>query len=99
MSNPPAISVVMAVCNSATVVPEAVESILNQTFQNFEFIIIDDGSTDSTGEILRKYAQRDARIRLYAQENCGLIASLNRGCTPSQSRYTARMDAYDIRLP
>lgn len=99
MSNPPAISVVMAVYNSAAVVAEAVDSVLNQTFRNFEFIIIDDGSTDSSGDILRQYAQRDARIRLYAQENCGLIASLNRGCRLAQGRYIARMDADDISLP
>src|SRR5246127_2844835 len=99
MSNPPAISVVMAVYNSAAVVAEAVDSVLNQTFRDFEFIIIDDGSTDSSGDILRQYAQRDARIRLYAQENCGLIASLNRGCKLAQGRYIARMDADDISLP
>jgi glycosyltransferase involved in cell wall biosynthesis len=99
MTNPPAISVVMAVYNSAAVVAEAVESVLNQTCRNFEFIIIDDGSTDPSGEILRKYAQRDSRIRFYAQENCGLIASLNRACRLAQGRYIARMDADDISLP
>src|SRR5690242_4437672 len=76
----PPISVVMAVYNSAQTAPESIESILQQTFVDFEFIIVDDGSTDATGEILRDYAALDNRIRLYTQEKSGLIASLNRHC-------------------
>src|SRR6266849_5646808 len=99
MPDPRLISVVMAVYNSAAVVGEAIESVLDQTFGDFEFIIIDDGSTDSSGEILREYARRDGRINLYAQGNSGLIASLNRGCRLAKGRYIARMDADDISLP
>src|SRR5436305_623407 len=99
MPNAPPISVVMAVYNSASVVADAIESILQQTFRDFEFIIVDDGSTDSTGEVLRDYAERDVRIKLYTQENCGLIASLNRACRLAKGRYIARMDADDISLP
>jgi glycosyltransferase involved in cell wall biosynthesis len=99
MTGEPDISVVMAVYNSAGVVAEAIESILHQTFGNFEFIIIDDGSTDSSGEILREYKRRDSRIEVYTQSNQGLIASLNRGCRMAKGRYIARMDADDISLP
>src|SRR5437762_6391708 len=99
MHDAPRISVVMPVYYAAAVVGEAIESILNQTFTDFEFIIVDDGSTDNTGEILREYASRDDRIKLYVQENCGLIASLNRYCRLATGRYLARMDADDISLP
>lgn len=70
----------MSAYNGERYLKEAVESILNQTFLDFEFIIINDGSTDSTATILAHYQQKDARVRLYNQENQGLIASLNRGC-------------------
>ena len=99
MSDSPRISVVMPVYNAAAVVGEAVESILNQTFGDFEFIIVDDGSADDSGRILREYARRDDRIKLYTQENGGLIPSLNRCCRIAQGRYIARMDADDISLP
>src|SRR5213593_1153697 len=99
MRDAPPVSVVMPVYNSAHVVADAVESILHQTFGDFEFIIVDDGSTDSTEEILREYAALDGRIKLYKQENCGLIASLNRYCRVANGKYIARMDADDISLP
>src|SRR5207247_10391545 len=95
----PPVSVVMPVYNSAHVVADAVESMLHQTFGDFEFIIVDDGSTGSTEEILREYAALDGRIKLYNQGNCGLIASLNRYCRVAHGKYIARMDADDISLP
>ncbi len=98
MSDVPPISVVMAVYNSAQTLPESIESILHQTFGDFDFIIVDDGSTDETGEILHDYARLDSRIKLYSQENSGLIASLNRYCRFATGRYIARMDADDISL-
>jgi glycosyltransferase involved in cell wall biosynthesis len=99
MLDVPPVSVVMAVYNSAKVVAEAIESILHQTLTDFELILVDDGSTDGTGEILREYARQDPRIELYVQENCGLIASLNRYGRLAKGRYIARMDADDISLP
>jgi len=99
MRDAPPVSVVMPVYNSAHVVADAVESILHQTFGDFEFIIVDDGSTDATEEILREYSALDGRIKLYNQENCGLIASLNRYCRVANGKYIARMDADDISLP
>src|SRR6476646_1873373 len=99
MAEGPPISVVMAVYNSEQTAPESIESILQQTFSDFEFIIVDDGSTDSTGEILHAYARLDNRIKLYTQENLGLIASLNRHCRLAKGRYIARMDADDVSSP
>jgi len=95
----PAVSVVMPAFNAAAFLDEAVQSILDQTFRDFEFIIIDDGSTDDTARILQKYAQADDRVKVYRQENQGMIAALNRGCRMAQGQFIARMDADDISLP
>lgn len=94
---PPKISVVMSVYNGEKYLQEAVDSILKQTFIDFEFIIINDGSTDKTREILELYS--DPRIRLFHQDNIGLTISLNRGLKLAKGEYIARMDADDISLP
>ncbi len=93
----PAISVVMSVYNGETYLRAAIDSILSQTFDDFEFIIINDGSTDHTREIIESLS--DKRIRLFNQENIGLTKSLNRGLKQSKGRYIARMDADDISFP
>ena len=93
----PVISVVLPVYNCADYVAEAVQSILDQTFSNFEFLIIDDGSTDATSNVLQGF--RDPRIRSITQENHGLAFTLNRGLELSRGRYVARQDADDISLP
>ena len=94
------ISVVMAVHNGERYLRQAVESILNQTYLDLEFIILDDGSSDSTPSILDEYAARDRRMVLVRNEaNIGLARSLNRGLELAQSEYIARMDADDISLP
>jgi glycosyltransferase involved in cell wall biosynthesis len=95
----PEISVVMPVYNAAAYLEEAVRSILGQTFRDFEFIIINDGSTDATASILKRYAGLDSRIRLYHQENQGMMSALNRGCQLARGQYIARMDADDVSLP
>jgi hypothetical protein len=95
---PPVVSVAMSVFNGERFLREAVESILNQTFRDFEFIIINDGSTDGTAAMLDSYAGSDSRVRVYHQENKGLIESLNRGCGLAQGKYIARMDADDIAV-
>jgi hypothetical protein len=99
MSATPTISVVMSVFNGEAFLREAVESILAQTFTDFEFIIIDDGSTDKTAEILSNYAKRDNRVRVVTQENRGRAESLNRGIELARAPLIARMDADDISLP
>ncbi len=99
MTPSPRVSVVMSVYNGEKYLAQAIESILDQTFRDYEFIIIDDGSTDGTGVILRQYEEKDDRIQVYDQENKGLIASLNRGCRLAKGEFVARMDADDISLP
>jgi glycosyltransferase involved in cell wall biosynthesis len=95
-SNPPIVSVVMAVYNSERYLEEAIQSILNQTFRDFELIIIDDGSTDKSTEILKKYAGLDTRIRLVTHENKGLTKSLNVGLSMARGEFIARMDGDDV---
>ena len=92
------ISVVMSVYNGEDYLEEAIESILNQTYKNFEFIIIDDGSTDKSLGIIHRYKELDDRIILISRENRGLIASLNEGIKKAKGKYIARMDADDISL-
>lgn len=95
----PMISVVMSVYNAEKYLDEAIQSILNQTYKDFEFIIINDGSTDKSLEIIEKYKAQDERIVLISRENRGLIASLNEGIEKARGKYIARMDADDISLP
>jgi glycosyltransferase involved in cell wall biosynthesis/radical SAM superfamily enzyme YgiQ (UPF0313 family) len=94
----PEISVVMSTYNNGKFLEEAVNSVLKQTVQNFEFIIIDDASTDNTPEILKKLSDPRVRITRNA-ENLGLTKSLNRGIEYARGKYIARMDADDVSLP
>jgi len=89
----------MPVYNAQRYVAEAVESILNQTFSDFEFIIIDDGSTDGSLAILQKYAEQDERIRLVSRPNTGIVGALNEGIDMARGEYIARMDADDVSIP
>ncbi len=96
----PTVSVLMSTYNRSQALPYAIESILNQTYTDFEFIIVDDGSTDNTMEQLRFYAQKDPRIVIVKNnENHGLIYSLNRGLDMARGKYVARMDDDDKSLP
>jgi GT2 family glycosyltransferase len=98
-SDTPLISVCMPVYNAEQFVTEAVESILAQTYRNFEFIIIDDGSTDRSMAILERYAAQDARIRLSTRPNAGLVVRLNEMVAESRSDVIAQMHADDIAMP
>lgn len=92
------ISVIMPVYNCEAYIKDAVDSILNQTFQNFELIIIDDASTDATVSIIKKY--KDQRIQLKEKpKNSGYTTSLNYGLSIAKGEYIARMDGDDISLP
>ncbi|MCG3686180.1 glycosyltransferase [Aliarcobacter butzleri] len=93
------ISVILPVYNGEKYLKEAIESILNQTYTNFEFIIIDDGSKDSSLEIIKEYEKEDERIVAVSRENKGLIATLNEGIEKAKGKYIARMDQDDISLP
>src|SRR3989344_927550 len=95
--NKPSVSVLMSTYNGAVYLRQAINSILNQTFTDFEFIIVDDNSTDNSGEILRSY--NDPRIRIIQNnKNIGLTKSLNKGLKEAQGKYIARMDADDVSL-
>jgi glycosyltransferase involved in cell wall biosynthesis len=92
------ITVLMPVYNASRFLRESIESMLSQTFRNFEFLIIDDGSTDESVSIVREY--QDSRIRLLLNEkNIGISETLNRGIEAASSRLIARMDADDISFP
>ncbi|MCE5336503.1 MAG: glycosyltransferase [Desulfobacteraceae bacterium] len=93
----PTITVITAVYNCEKYVRESIDSTLQQTFPDFELILIDDGSTDGTLEILERY--RDERITLIHQSNMGLAKSLNKGLWTARGKYIVRLDADDISMP
>tara|TARA_X000000950_G_scaffold267222_1_gene343508 strand:- start:1204 stop:2043 length:840 start_codon:yes stop_codon:yes gene_type:complete len=95
----PQISVLMAVYNGEEFIQSAIESILNQSFKDFEFLIINDGSLDASLKIIKKYKAQDSRIILINREKRGLISCLNEGILLSRGAYIARMDADDIAIP
>lgn len=96
----PAVSVLMGVYNCASTVGPSIESVLGQTFADFEFIICDDGSSDGTYEAVERYAKADRRIRLIRNErNLGLSRTLNKCIELARGRYLARMDGDDLSLP
>lgn len=95
----PLISIIMPVWNGERYLAEAVRSILGQTFRDFEFIILDDGSTDRTPEILAEFAALDSRVRIIPLEHEGIVTALNRGVAESRARWIARMDADDVSHP
>jgi hypothetical protein len=88
----------MAAYNTAAYLDDAVGSILGQTFRNFEFIIVNNGSTDETPAILEKYRMRDSRIRLFYHEQQGSTPALNYGFRLARGRYIALMDSDDFSL-
>lgn len=95
----PGITVAMSVYNAEAFVAAAIESVLDQTRTDFEFLILDDGSRDRSLAIITDYAARDPRIRVIARENRGLVASLNELLAQARAPLVARMDADDICLP
>ncbi len=96
---PPTISVLLPVYNAELYVDEAIKSVLAQTFDDFELLVLDDGSTDRSLLILREYEAKDRRVRVFSRENRGLVASLNELIAKARGRYLARMDADDICMP
>lgn len=94
------ISVIMSVYNAEKYLAEAMDSILSQTYPDFELIVINDKATDRSDEILEGYARKDSRvIVLKNEQNIGLTKSLNRGLAIAKGEYIARMDADDICVP
>lgn len=99
MSKFPKLSVIMSVYNGEDYLVESIESILNQTYRNFEFIIINDGSTDASETIISQFAKKDTRIVYIKQKNNGLAKSLNLGINKAKGYYIARQDADDVSFP
>ncbi|MDC1458623.1 glycosyltransferase [Burkholderiaceae bacterium] len=95
----PLVSVVLPVYNGEEYLVDAINSILAQTFTDFELLLIDDGSTDGSPKILHAYEQRDPRVRVIVRENRGLVTTLNEAVDIARGKWVARMDQDDIALP
>ncbi|WP_295392352.1 glycosyltransferase family 2 protein [uncultured Thiodictyon sp.] len=98
MSLAPSLSVVMSVFNSADTLGATMDSVLTQEEIDFEFIVVDDGSSDGSAAILDDYARRDERVRVIHQDNTGLTRALMNGCARARGKYLARQDAGDVSL-
>lgn len=94
-----AVSVLLPCYNARDTLPEALDSLTEQTFQDFEVVVVDDGSTDNTQEILMKYCKKDSRFRTITQDHFGIIPALNNGLVACRAPLIARMDADDRSHP
>jgi len=96
----PLVSVLLPVYNGSKYLMEAIQSVLSQTYKNFELIVVDDGSTDSTPKLLSKIEKMDDRVQVVTcVENSGIVSALNRGLSLCQGTFVMRMDADDICVP
>ena len=93
------LSVLMPVYNAAETLPAALESLASQTIERFEIVAVDDGSDDGSGEILRRWAAKDPRLRIVSIPHRGLIDALNAGLEACKGTFVARMDADDLAHP
>lgn len=98
-ANTPLVSVIMSVYNCRAYLADAIDSVCRQTFTDFEFIVIDDGSTDGSAEIMDRAATLDARLRVIRRPNTGLVGALNEGLAAARGEFVARMDADDLCAP
>lgn len=94
-----AVTVLLPVYNGEAYVAKAIESILTQSYRDFELLVIDDGSQDSTPEILARYLNADPRVRVLRHDNHGVGYTLNRGMREARGRYIAELGADDLALP
>lgn len=99
MSASPRVSVVTSVYNEMPWLPAAIESVLSQTFTDFEFLLVSDGALGECPDVLRAYEARDPRIRVIWKENGGQVSGLNRGLAEARGVYVARLDADDLMYP
>lgn len=99
LNTKPTISVVMPVHNAAPFLPEAIESILGQTYSNFEFLIIDDQSTDGSRNIIATYARKDKRVLPIFRNQVGVAGAMNAGVCLAHGEWIARMDADNVAFP
>jgi glycosyltransferase involved in cell wall biosynthesis len=99
MESSPLVSVVVVCCNQEQFINEAIESVIKQTYVNFECLIVDDGSTDRTASICKQYVEQDKRIHYFHQENSGVSAARNLGFSLSKGVYVQFLDGDDYLLP
>ncbi|WP_443689030.1 glycosyltransferase family 2 protein, partial [Paraprevotella xylaniphila] len=92
----PLVSIIMPVYNTGNIITNTLDSILSQSYTNFELIIVDDGSTDTSGHICSTYAAKDKRIRLIRQQNKGICKARNVGIQLAKGKYLAFCDHDDI---
>ena len=95
MKNNPLVSIIVPVFNTAKYLPKCLDSILNQTYSNLEIILVNDGSTDDSADILKTYAKKDSRIKVTTQENQGLSAARNAGIKKASGKYLTLIDSDD----
>ena len=93
------VSIITPCYNGEKYIAETIDSVLQQTYPNFEMIIVDDGSNDNSVELVHRYQQKDKRIKLITQENAGSASARNKGIRHAEGRYIALLDADDIWLP
>jgi glycosyltransferase involved in cell wall biosynthesis len=98
-ANTAGVSILLPVYNAAATITAAVDSCLQQTFHDFELLLIDDGSTDETALLLDKFAHSDPRVRIIRLPRTGIAGALNAGLENASGKYIARMDADDVMLP
>lgn len=99
MQSAPLVSILMSVHNAQDTLAQSIDSIRAQSYENWELVIVDDGSDDNSPEILRTYTQTDPRIRVFTQKNTGLTIALNNGIAHCRGVYIARQDADDFSYP
>lgn len=95
----PYVSIVMPIYNGERYLSAALESVLGQSFTDYECLLIDDGSLDGSEQILRDFSRRDSRLKVIHQSHCGVVAALNLGCRLASGKYVARLDGDDVALP
>lgn len=95
----PTFSVVIPAYNASAFLPQTIESVQRQTFEDFEILIIDDGSTDDTLDIIKKYKETDSRIHFITQRNQGVSRARNTGIEAAEGKYIAFLDSDDIWMP
>ncbi|WP_321290726.1 glycosyltransferase family 2 protein [uncultured Sunxiuqinia sp.] len=99
LKNNPPISVVLPFCQAEQTLARAIQSILDQSFKEFELLLVDNNSTYNSVEIARQFAHADSRIKLFSEPQQGVIFTMNRVMHEAKGKYIARMDADDISLP
>ena len=99
MVSSPIVSVILPFFNAGAYLRDALRSIADQTLQEFETLLIDDGSEDSSGEVARDFAAQDSRFRVLPRTHAGIVSALQQGCAAARAPYLARMDADDVAYP